>query len=63
MGETIERELNKLNEAFNKVCTSSTISSGVKKIEKMKISYLQAINAMVEANRTQRANSIHDGQL
>ena len=35
-GETIEVELTKLNEAFNKACTSSTISSGVKKIEKMK---------------------------
>ena len=57
-GETIERELNSLNEAFNKACESSTISSGVKKIEEMKISYLEQLNAMVEANGTQRANSI-----
>lgn len=57
-GETIEGELKSLNEAFNMACKSSTISSGVKKIEEMKIRYLEQLNAMVEANDTQRANSI-----
>ena len=59
-GETIERELNSLNEAFNNACESSTISSGVKKIEEMKISYLEQLNAMVKANDIQRANSIQN---
>ncbi|MGC6366725.1 MAG: hypothetical protein ACON35_01845, partial [Candidatus Marinamargulisbacteria bacterium] len=57
-GETIEGELKSLNEAFNNACESSAISPHVKEVEKMKIDYVKQLNAMVEANDTQEANSI-----
>ena len=57
-GETIEGELTKLNEAFNNACEISAISPQVIDIEKMKINYLEQLNAMVEANDTQEANRI-----
>ena len=57
-GETIEGELTKLNEAFNKACDDSAISPHVIDIENMKIHYLEQLNAMVKANDTQLAKSI-----